>query len=124
MKQKETFLITKARELISDNSTRKNYWWSLGLIGLELIIIGLSWNVLPVKVPLWYSLPWGEERLATKIGLNILPILGLIITGLNITMTKIWLKEDKVMAKMLSILNLLSVGLGSFVLINIILVVT
>ena len=35
--------------------------------------IALFWKVLPPKVPLWYSKPWGEERLASPFFL-ILPL--------------------------------------------------
>jgi len=32
-----------------------------------------SWNKLPTEVPLWYSKPWGKDRLANPLWLFFLP---------------------------------------------------
>jgi len=46
---------------------------TLILILVSLIILGLSWNKLPTEVPLWYSKPWGNDRLANPLWLLLLP---------------------------------------------------
>lgn len=46
---------------------------SLLLIAVQVIAIAISWKNLPPMVPLWYSLPWGDEQLASPIWLTVLP---------------------------------------------------
>ena len=47
---------------------------SVILIVIQSIAIGISWKKLPPMVPLWYSLPWGDEQLAAPLWLIILPM--------------------------------------------------
>lgn len=39
----------------------------------SFLVILLSWNKLPSEVPLWYSKPWGQSRLADPLWLFLLP---------------------------------------------------
>lgn len=39
---------------------------------LSLTFLLITWNQLPRQVPLFYSLPWGEEQLADPLALIIL----------------------------------------------------
>jgi len=43
------------------------------LICFSILILVLSWNKLPTEVPLWYSKPWGKDRLANPLWLFLLP---------------------------------------------------
>lgn len=47
------------------------------------LVIGWYWRVLPPLVPIWYSTPWGADRLASPYFLFLPPILALGIFGLN-----------------------------------------
>lgn len=50
---------------------------------LHLIFFSLV-GILPAKLPLFYSLPWGEPQLASKQQFLILPTVVLLISALNI----------------------------------------
>lgn len=46
-------------------------------------VIGLFYRDLPDKVPLYYSLPWGRDRLAPKFELFLIPVIILAIYVVN-----------------------------------------
>lgn len=50
-----------------------------------LIILGVNFKNLPPKLPLFYSLPWGENRLISSSQFIILPILIVLVTLINLT---------------------------------------
>ncbi len=41
---------------------------------LSILIIAWRWSLLPPQVPLWYSKPWGDDRLAHPFWLFLLPL--------------------------------------------------
>ena len=43
------------------------------LICCSVAILIMSWNKLPSEIPLWYSKPWGRDRLADPLWLFLLP---------------------------------------------------
>ena len=45
---------------------------------VSLVLIFWRWSLLPPKVPLWYSRPWGADQLAQPAFLFILPFGGLL----------------------------------------------
>lgn len=52
--------------------------------------LGIVWfkDVLPAKVPMFYSLPWGQSQLVSPNTLFLLPILAVGITIVNILISK------------------------------------
>lgn len=71
-------------ELVSDNSSRNFYVVSVSLVVLmSLVIVGI-WSKLPSQLPLFFTYPWGEARLAPKILLAILPGLTAFFILINI----------------------------------------
>jgi hypothetical protein len=42
------------------------------VLGYLLILVGVFWSKLPPEIPLFYSLPWGEQWLVHKNGLLVL----------------------------------------------------
>lgn len=62
---------------LGDIRLAREYQWAKYAVIAQAVIgtlgIALFWRVLPPKVPLWYSKPWGEERLASPF-LLILPL--------------------------------------------------
>lgn len=56
-------------------------FWSLAFsliaLSLGIFLIGFSWSRLPPEVPLYFSRPWGQEQLAPKFQIIILPALSL-----------------------------------------------
>ena len=68
----------------------KTLLWLLPIVAAGCI--GLFYNGLPERVPIFFSLPWGEDRLAAKIGLFVIPI---IMIGINVanSLISVFLKK-------------------------------
>lgn len=68
-------------------SKKLHFWIGLGplllSLGLALFII-TSFKELPAKMPLFYSLPWGDGQLATHNQFLIIPASISLITLLNL----------------------------------------
>lgn len=87
---------------------------------LVLSIVSLIFTQLPPLIPLWYSLPWGEGRLATPLWLFILPLSSFLIQIGN-SLLSARLPDDYLIFAQLLILTSAIVSLMNFVtLINII----
>lgn len=63
-------------------------WISLSLLGLSLLLTIIIFGVLkflPQRLPLFYSLPWGDGQLATGHQLLIIPGIISLVTLLNLS---------------------------------------
>jgi len=63
-------------------------------IFFTLIIISIFYTKLPPEIPLWYSLPWGETRLATPLWLFLLPVASLVSFFINTIVALMLTQED------------------------------
>lgn len=68
---------------------------------LVLGITGMSYRLLPEKIPLFYTRPWGEEQLAQKQLFFLVPGLMLVFSLLNFCLTRIVLKNNDFLPMML-----------------------
>lgn len=69
-------------------SKKASFWLTLTPVILSLIlalIILILLHPLPSRIPLFYSLPWGENQLATHEQFLIIPSSIILITLLNFT---------------------------------------
>jgi len=90
----------------------------LGILGLILPVFW--WTKLPPALPLWFSRPWGNDRLASPITLFLLPISTLIWTGIDIFISARYIKEHLVFCQILAISSFVVSFLASVELIKII----
>lgn len=88
-----------------------------------LVIIALFWNKLPPLVPLWYSRSWGDDQLASRGFLLILPLASLIWLGLSLTLASGW-QQTPLFAKLLIASSTAASLLSLLTIINILLLVT
>lgn len=82
-----------------------------------LIILGtfaIVYNHLPPKLPLFYSLAWGQEQLVEKFHFLLLPLILVLINLINLLLAFQLHSSQKVLKRML---------LGSLALINIIVLI-
>lgn len=91
---------------------------------LTSIVLAIRWKSLPPKVPLWYSKPWGEERLATPIFLFLIPLTALLVYGINNAFITRIASEHPLFARVLSLVSLLISVLSSVIVIRIITLIT
>lgn len=80
-------------------------WWAFSLNFLVLIVavflILLNRQDLPPVLPLWFSKPWGSERLASPFFLWLLPLIILFLLLLNNILARILVSKHRVLALLL-----------------------
>lgn len=78
---------------------------NLVFIACQILLVFLSQHKLPPQIPLFYSQPWGEDQLAPKFMLALLPLLCAIILVLNTILSRLF--KDKLIAKLMSFSSLI-----------------
>lgn len=103
-------------------STADNFAVTLALVSVG--ILAIRWRVIPPAVPLWYSLPWGEEQLAHPLWLFLLPLSGILWHACTIVIAATLTKEHIVFSKVVFLSSLLTSFLLFLTLVNIVFLVT
>ena len=70
-------------------------------LGVEFLVLALSWSRLPPEVPLWYSRPYGESQLTGAWWLWLLPGGGLFINLVSIRWAGVVVATEKLLAQIL-----------------------
>lgn len=78
---------------------------------------------LPSKVPLYYSLPWGEERLVTPLTLIILPGSASVMFVVNLVAMLWFSQKEPLLSKLLSVASVFVAFLSIYTLVRIMLLV-
>lgn len=95
----------------------------LFVIPTSLLLI-LKTNKLPPEIPLYYSLPWGEEQLAQPLALYLV-LGGLVLTALlNTFLSLLLFSSTKILSRILMFAAVGIVFLGIVTICQIILLVT
>lgn len=71
----------------------------LFVLTFSLIFFALRWSKLPPQIPLYYSLPWGRQQLASPWELTILPVLAVSVFATNLLFAFFLLKDDDLLTK-------------------------
>lgn len=104
IKIKQTFNIRETAEiLVPDSFGRMSYLAALLLMIVMVGIIVILSSRLPSSVPLYFTLPWGEARLAPKFMLFVLPGISLIFLIFNLVLSRISRKLSPLLPKILSV---------------------
>lgn len=77
-------------------------------IFLTLLIPLFYWNSLPPSIPLWFSRPWGLERLASLFWIFLLPCSNIFWLLIAINISIRLLKDHLVFSQILSIITILT----------------
>ncbi len=94
-------VIKQIDNLATDETTKLGMRLGLASLGLSLIILALSFYKLPPEVPLYYSRPYGQERLASSLSLWLLPGISLVIQLIAMRGAGTVLEKDKLLAQIL-----------------------
>ncbi|KKR88613.1 MAG: hypothetical protein UU37_C0001G0032 [Candidatus Gottesmanbacteria bacterium GW2011_GWA2_41_12] len=84
----------------------------IGIIGniilffLFLAVLLARWRFLPPQLPLFYSLPRGEEQLGSSLQILILPIFSQILFVLNHFFALLIYKREPFLSEILSLVSL------------------
>jgi len=89
--------------LVPSNTLKKYYLVAMGLVGVMLLTIIGFWGWMPMSVPLFFTAPWGEARLAPKIFLFLLPIVGFLVVVVNLILAKIAKEVSRILTQVLVI---------------------
>lgn len=106
--------------------------WLINIVGKIVVILGLvslillvwSWRGLPPTVPLWYSRPWGDERLASPWWLLLLPLGSFLWLGVNIIIATFIARDYPVFTRVLFLSSMLVSFMAFVTLAKIIFLVT
>ncbi len=94
----------------------------------QFVICGIAllwfWRSLPPKIPLWYSRPWGEERLTSPFFLLLPPLTALVFYSINrMALTKS-AADHPMFARVLSLTSVLVSVLSVIIVIRIVTLVS
>lgn len=78
--------------------------WIFFFIFSQLIILFFTYSNLPPQVPLYYSLPWGEARLASVINLFLFPLFSVLIFIVNSMLAMFYASKIKLLSQLLIII--------------------
>lgn len=94
--------------LRSDKIIFRGTMVSLILLGLHLLSLGLFYRMLPPYVPVYNQLPWGTERLGSRLELFLPFLIILTLTIVNMILQKIWYEKVPLLSRMITVTTLLS----------------
>ncbi|OGD83004.1 hypothetical protein A2572_02220 [Candidatus Collierbacteria bacterium RIFOXYD1_FULL_40_9] len=79
-------------------TTTINTWivFSISLLILCGLLILLVWKKIPPEIPWFYSLPWGENQLMSKVVLPIILGLAVVVLSFGTTLSRWTKKDDKI----------------------------
>lgn len=97
---------------------------SVFFITLQLLLIFFKFSQLPPQVPLFYSLPWGEARLASAASLFLLPTLSTTFLIVNLSLSIVYLKTIPLFSYLLAVFSLIFSSFSFIALFKIISLVT
>ncbi len=97
---------------------------AFALVFAAFALFFLKASSLPFQVPLFYSLPWGEEQLASSAYLLILPISSFVFFIFNTFWAAIFSKSNIFLAKILTFSSVFISFLGLYALFRIIFLVS
>lgn len=111
-KTKLTFNIRETAEiLVPDQMGRTSYYIALLMILIMVALITVLLSSLPGSVPLFFSMPWGESRLAPKGMLYLLPSISVIFLIINLGLGKMASKLSPLLPRILAVASAVVAGM-------------
>lgn len=80
--------------------------WNVVFIIAQLAFLIFKFTNLPTKVPLYYSLPWGESQLASASALFILPSFSILLLLIDNLLATFFLKTIPLLSRTLVFISL------------------
>lgn len=114
----------KIKQLIYDNRIKIIIRAHLFIFLLFFIFIIFKWSSLPPQLPLFYSLPKGEEQLGNPLQFLLLPFFSLLIFGINFTLAAYFYPKERLFSVLMAVISLISSFLLLITFIKIIFLIT
>lgn len=93
---------------------------SVFFCAIGAIIILFSWKGLPPRLPIFYSMPWGETYLGAKAAIWVLPAFSLLILVINLVFMNFFVKNNVFLGRILAVAIFLCAFLAIYDLVKII----
>jgi len=93
--------------------------WTTFFILIQIALILYRFNEMPTLVPFYYSLPWGEARLASFTNLFLLPTFSICITIVNHMLAIVFQKSIPLLSRLLTVFSLVFSFLAFFAILKI-----
>lgn len=120
-KNKQRFSIRETAEiLVPDELGRTSYLIGILMIGVGLALVMGLLGKLPPVVPLYFTLPWGEARLAPKLMLYTIPGIALVFLIFNLGLGRIMGKLSPLLPRVLAVATAVEGGMMLIALLGII----
>ncbi len=104
IKNKQKFSIRETAEiLVPDSLGRSSYLLAILIIVVMLMLISGLLVKLPTVVPLYFTLPWGESRLTSKLMLYLLPLSSFLFLILNLGLGRLSVKLSPLLPRILAV---------------------
>jgi len=107
------------REVWNDKTAGNCLNLALIALSASFFLLLFSWFKLPPEIPLFYSLPWGEEQLVSPFFLWLLPGSSLVIVLINLTFAS-YFSSDQLLTRVLMMTTSLYSFLATIILFRII----
>lgn len=91
----------KIVNILKDQNIRRGLWIFLGLMLSYCVILLWRWKKLPPELPLFYSLPRGNEQLGSPFNIILLPFLSVLLFCLQFILAVLVYPQEKLAAKLL-----------------------
>src|SRR5437773_2782559 len=91
----------------NDRILSRFYFTSFGLIFITISYIVFVYRNLPPLIPLYNQLPWGSERLGSRIEIFIPDLVVVFISILNLIISTVVYKNSPLISRMLSVTSFL-----------------
>ncbi len=105
---------------LDEFKAEKNAWWiTWAIIVVFGIIAMLILASLPPVIPIFYSLPWGQERLMAKSASLIIVAGAALLFGFNTVVARKCMQIDKFLGRMLIWSSVIAVTLLLLSLVNV-----
>jgi hypothetical protein len=107
-----------------EKSNHHLFRWNLVFIIGQLVLLFFKFSSLPIQVPFYYSLPWGESQLASASTLFILPMFSIIFLLVNHLLATFFLNGIKLFSHLLVAASLIFSAFSLITLIHIISIIS
>lgn len=92
--------------LLKDRRIRTISWMN-GLTLIVFLIISIwRWSLLPLQLPLFFSLPRGTNQLGNPVEIFLLPLFAVIFSTINYYIASILYAEERLAAIFLTVISL------------------
>lgn len=113
----------KNSPIIRDASIKYSLIICIFFIGIQIILLGVSYTSFPPFVPFFNSLPWGTDRLALSQFVFLVPVASCIVFAVNMYIANRVYKKHTLISRILAVNSFLVSFLGLLALAQIVLLV-